>query len=58
MRVLVGIVAIAGLILAALGLKTIFVSGPSAEAAGISIHQLHLDHSDMKNLPVHKIPLP
>jgi hypothetical protein len=57
MRLLIG-VAIVGLILVGLGFKAIFVSSPSAEAAGMSIHQLHLDHPDMKNLPVHEIPLP
>jgi hypothetical protein len=59
MRSLLG-VAVVALILAGLGLgiKAIFVSSRSAEAAGISTYQLHMDYPDMRNLPVHEIPLP
>jgi hypothetical protein len=52
MRTVIGLSAILVVVAIGLGVKTIFISNPSISASGMSPYELHLDHPNMKDMPV------
>jgi hypothetical protein len=55
MRTVIVLSAILVVVAIGLGVKTIFISNPSISAPGMSPYGLHLDHPNMKDMPVLEI---